>query len=168
MTKFSLVLAPPPADRLASANALVDRASWIYRRIVIIAIPVPLALALGVGIALIEGRPLGPAFLVSLYTILGGYFGLIVASRLFMWRLKVQFSASTLKRQPCPVTLSEAGVTFEIRHLPWSATLGTTRWKNNTLLHFSAIDALLIPDRDLPTGVTPALLSDQILAWRKD
>lgn len=168
MTEFSLVLAPPPAEVLASANALVDRASWLYRRLVLIAIPIPLALAFGVGIAWFEGHQLGQAVLVALYTTVGGYFGLIVASRLFRWRLKGQFSASTLMRLPRPVTLSHSGLTLETRHLPWSAIKGTSRWRSNTLLHFSSVDALLIPDSDLPTGITPELLSDQILAWRTE
>jgi hypothetical protein len=166
MTQIALRLTAPPADLLMAAATLADRAAWSYRRLLVLALPLPLAFAFGLGMAHLNGQPLGGAALVVLYSFLGGFLGLILANRLFARRYKQLFTASSLRQKPCPVILSEVGLTFEPRQLLWSDIQGTARWRDNTLLHFSAVDALVIPDRDLPQVLSWEALAAQIEKWR--
>jgi hypothetical protein len=166
MNEFSLQLLTPPADLLAAATATADRADWGFRRLILFAVPLPMAMGFGIGIAHILGQPVADAAMVALYTFVGGFIGLTLSSRVIARRHARHFATSALRRQPLPVTLSDAGVTFTKREVPWPGIQGTTRWRDNTLLHFSAVDILVIPDRDLPAGLTPDDLAARIAEWR--
>ena len=150
---------------MAASAAMLDRATWTERRLVVLGIPVPLALCSGLGIAWLLGYPLGSAGMVALYTVLGGLIGTIVAARLQVRRFRALYATSTLAARAQPVSLSEAGVSLEARLLPWSEISGQSRWKAATLLHFSAVDALVIPDRDLPADLSPEDLHARVATW---
>ena len=166
MNEISLRLLTPTADLLAAATATADRSAWGFRRLIMFAVPLPMAMGFGIGIAHILGQPVTDAAMVALYTCIGGLVGLSLASRLITRRYASHFAVSGLRRQPLPVILSDAGVTFTTREVPWSGIHGTSRWKDNTLLHFSSVDILVIPDRALPPGLTPGDLAARVADWR--
>ena len=166
MNEIPLPLVAPPADPLSAANATADCAAWAFRRLMLFAVPLPMTLVFGVGIALFLGQPLGEAARVALYTCIGGLIGLLLANRVFARRYGREFAASSLRWQPLKVSLSDSGVTSEARQVLWSSISGTMRRKNSTLLHLLAVDALLIPDRDLPSGLSADDLAKRITEWR--
>ena len=167
MMDFKLTLSTAPEERLAASTAMLDRVTGVERRLLVVGIPLPFALVGALGIAWVMAYPLVEAAIVALYTVLMGLIGMIIAARLQARRVGALFSASTLMRLAQPVRLSETGVGLEARHLPWSAITGQSRWKQTTLLHFSAVDALVIPDRDLPVGMTAEALQAQVAKWRQ-
>lgn len=167
MTGIVLTLTTSPQERMAASSAMLDRVTWAERRLILLGIPVPLALGSGVGLAWAMGYPMGAAGLVALYTLLGGLIGTILASRLQVRRFRALYASSTLAARAQPVALSDEGLSLEARLLPWSGIAGQSRWKDTTLLHFSTVDALMIPDRDLPSGVTPGDLQAQVAKWLK-
>lgn len=167
MTEIRLKLTATPSELLAVSTALLDRATWTERRVILLAIPLPMALASGLGLAWLRGIPLSSAALVAVYTLLGGLIGMIFASRLQARRYRTLFSASSLRSRAVPVTLSGDGLQLEARQLPWAEVSGSSRWRGATLLHFSAVDALVIPDRDLPPDMTPDALQQRVAAWKQ-
>lgn len=166
MTEIALRLTASTDELLGASTAMLDRAAWWERRLMFLAIPTPLAFAGGLGVAWLMGYPLGAAGLVAIYTALGGAIGTALALRLHGRRYRRLFARSTLRAQSVPVTLSEAGLAFGPRDLPWTAIGAVSRWRQATLLHFSAVDALVIPDRDLPPDLPPAALTAQVNGWR--
>lgn len=166
MTEIALRLSASTDELLAASTAMLDRAAWWERRLMFLAIPTPLAFAGGLGIAWLMGYPLGAAGLVAIYTSLGGAIGTALALRLHGRRYRHLFARSTLRAQPVPVTLSETGLAFGPRDLPWTTVGAVSRWRHATLLHFSAVDALVIPDRDLPPDLSPDALRARVDGWR--
>jgi hypothetical protein len=166
MTEIRLSLTAPAADLLAVSTALLNRATWARRRWLLLAFPIPLAAGFGLGMAWMSGVPVPDAALIVIYTLLGGMLGLIIANRLQTRQYERLFATSTLRAVACPVILSDTGLRFEARDLPWSAITGTSRWRDATLVHFSSVDALVIPDHDLPAGVTESAITAAIATWR--
>jgi hypothetical protein len=165
MTEVRMTLTTSPDERLDASAAMLGRVIGVERRLIILGIAIPLALAGGMGIAGLMGYPLVAAGIVALYTLVGGMIGMSIAYRLQARRIRSLFSASNLLSKSQSVSLSETGLCLEARTLPWSAITAQSRCKNTTLLQFSSTDALVIPDRDLPVGLSPEDLQAQVAKW---
>jgi hypothetical protein len=167
MTVQELSLTTSPQERMAASTAMLDKRTWAERRLVVLGLPLPLALGSGIGVAWLMGDPLGAAGLVALYTVLGGLIGTIIGSRFLARRYRGLYATSTLAARAQPVSLSDEGLCLQARRLPWSDISGQSRWKQATLLHFSAVDALVIPDRDLPADLSLEDFQAQVAKWLK-
>lgn len=165
MMDLSLTLTTSPDEQLDASAALMARGTRLKARLIILGAVFPLALAFGLGIATLLGYPLVAATIVALYTVIGGLIGLGVALRWQARRIRTIFASSSLLQREKPVSLSEGGVRFDARQFPWTAITDQSRWNEATLLHFSTLDALVIPDRDLPAGLSPEDLQAQVAKW---
>lgn len=118
------------------------------------------------GMAWMIGERLEQAAIICLYAYFGIMFGMILAQKIWARRYGRLYASSQMRNLASPITMDDSGITFQPRHLPWGAVSTTARWKDCTLVHFSSIDALAIPDADLPLGQTPTTFAAPIAEWK--
>jgi hypothetical protein len=165
MTDLRLTLTTSPDERLDASVTMVERVTGVGWQMISWGFPILLALLCGLGVAMLMGHSLVLAGGIALWTIGGGMIGMSVASQLHGRRVRTLYSESSLFSRPQLVSLTEEGVFFESRSLPWDAITAQSRFKSATLLHFSSTEALIIPDRDLPWGVPPQELQARVAEW---
>lgn len=165
MTEVRLTLTTSPDERLDASVAMVERVTGVEQRLISSGVPILLALICGVGVARLMGHSLVLAGGIALWTIGGGMLGMSVASLLLGRRFRNLYSQSSLFNRPQPISLSDAGLCFETRLLPWDTITAQSRFRTTTLLHFSSTEALVIPDRDLPSDLTPRELQTRVADW---
>ncbi|MCB6179528.1 hypothetical protein LHP98_15500 [Rhodobacter sp. Har01] len=166
MTEIHLRLTASPAQLVAAGQHLSQRRFGLSQRLALAALLIGGGLLFGGGISILFGTPWLAALVISLYASLGTILAGILAFRLNQRRFLTAFSVSDLRARPVGLTLSPEGLTVEPRSLAWASVTATSRWQAATLLHFGTADALVIPDADLPPGLTPETLAAQIAAWK--
>ena len=92
--------------------------------------------------------------------------GQYLLSRDAMRHYRRVLSGSAFFRRPSPATLAPDGLTLGARTWPWAEITAVSRLNGQTLLQFSAVDAVTILDTDLPPGLTPADLATRIAGWK--
>ena len=108
------------------------------------------------------------SLLSSVYTILGMFFARIFVDRWLSRRVVSEFAQSPLRERGTPITLSSAGITLEAPTLDWPSIKQIRRESGAlTLLMLSHIEPLVIPDADLPPGVSAESFLAQITEWSK-
>jgi len=164
---ISLTINLPPAQAIAAGQAMASRKMGPLGRLsVMMLAPLAGGMIVVLGLAWLMGERLDAAALLFLYAYFGIMAGLIIAQRIWGRRYARLYGRSQMRNLPAPITLDDSGITFHPRHLPWDAVSKTARWKDCTLVHFSSVDALAIPDADLPTGETPETLAARIAKWK--
>ena len=123
-------------------------------------------LATALALAALTGRSPEEIIPVSVASALGAWLALILYQNWTAHLVRRELSRSALRRAPISAILSRDGLSCGPETLPWSAVSATERWKDSTLLRFSRLDALLIPDADLPPGETPQTLAARIAEWK--
>ncbi|MGB4827962.1 MAG: YcxB family protein [Paracoccaceae bacterium] len=130
----------------------------------------PLVFAVGLICALMVGSlldvPANKAFFIALTTFYTTLLALWLGSRATQRRYFRLLEDSACRMRPTPVSLSAEGLRMEPRAFPWSDIIAVTRWNDMTLLQFSPVDAIIIPDADLPAGETPETLATRITTWK--
>ncbi len=164
-----LTLHPTTESQFAAGRYLLGQAMGLrLTALGLVVLPFALALACGLLMAYAVNVTLDDGGLVALYASIGAIFGNMAALYLFGRHYRSLLAASALQKAPASVTLSADGVTLGSGALlAWSAVTAVTRWKGLTLLQFSPVDALVIPDANLPPGMTPEALSARIAQWRQ-
>ncbi len=163
-----LTLHPTNETQFAGGRYLASRSLGRLGRLAFLVVPLITAFAFGLGMTHLMGIRLTDGGLIALYTFLGGAVGVIVTQVLWSRRYARLFAASALRRAPVPVILSAEGLALQQRDpLPWSALSRVSRWKDITLIQYSAVDAIVIRDADLPDGLAPADLASRIAGWQQ-
>lgn len=165
MTDLHLVLSVPPTRLLDAGQAMARRFHGLKTRVLLALTLFTAGLTSGLIIAYVFGVPWLVAALISVYALLGAILATALFQRLSARRYRAVFATSTLRQQAVPVTLSDAGITFGVRALPWSAVTHAARWQDCTLVHFSPVDALVIPDAALGE-LPPETLATRIADWK--
>jgi hypothetical protein len=131
---------------------------------------IPLAFAVIIGIAagrLFLNMRWDHAAMVAGYAALGYFFTALVMglrNRAIIARL---LQNSPLRAMPYSVTLSAQGVDRSGRLYPWAVFTGVATLPGLTVLQFSPLEGIPLPDKELPAGSTPDSLRTQIDQWRK-
>jgi hypothetical protein len=156
-----------PADmQYRASTVIVSREMGPWRRLLGLVVPMAGAFALSFLMGWILELPLSDAGLVGLYGFIGAVVGFVLIRRVLARRMVRIQSTSAFRQSEVGVQLDEGGLTFTARTLPWAAVSGLARWNGCTLVHFSAADALVIPDSALPPGTTPQTLAADIEVWK--
>ncbi len=167
MTEITITVDGSRLDHMGTARRLIFRHHGRLRLMGQMAAVVTCAVAGGVTIAwLIGQQSLADAGLISLYAVIGGVIGLFITSRWLSHRLSRTLAASPLRGASVKVVLSDAGITPAPRSLRWADIIDVQRHKAETLILLSPIEAIVLPDADLPQGVTAEQLRNQIALWR--
>ena len=164
---ISLTITLPPAQALAAGQEMASRQLGPMGRLsVMMLAPLGGGMITVLGLAWMMGERLETAALFCLYAYFGIMAGLIIAQRIWGRRYGRIYASSQMRKLPAPITMDDSGITFHPRHLPWATVSKTARWKDCTLVHFSSVDALAIPDTDLPMGETPESFAARIAKWK--
>jgi hypothetical protein len=131
-------------------------------------IPFGAALGVGAGAAALMGLPADVGFMVASYAGLGSFFAALVMGLRHRGQLAAVMRASPLRALPYEVVLSAQGVVRSGRHYPWSVFTGVAVLPGLTVLQFSTVEGVIVPDKELPNGMTAQAARTQINQWRKD
>ena len=166
-TPLGLTITLPPAKAMAAGNYMLQRHLGPMGRLTVMMLaPLAGGMIVVLGVAWLFGDSLAEAAIICLYAYFGIIFGLVIAQKIWMRRYGRMLFGSPMRNLPAPITMDDSGITFHPRHLPWGAVSTIARWKDCTLLHFSSVDALAIPDTDLPPGETPDSFAARIADWK--
>ena len=167
MTQIRLTPSATGSELLRASNTMTWRFMEPWRRLVAILG----FFAAGIVMALIAGLVIGTtpsqSVLIGLYATLGALLALILIQRLNGRRLAADYGSSDWRCRDVVLVLDKDGLLAEERRLRWSDVRGTQRIGESTLLMFTGADGMMICDRDLPPGMTPAELQRQIAEWRR-
>jgi hypothetical protein len=156
-----------PADlQHRASTVIVSREMGPWRRLLGLVVPMTGAFALSLLMGWLLELQLSDAGLVGMYGFIGAVVGFVLIRRVLTRRMLRVQSTSAFRQSEVGVQLDDSGLTFTARTLPWAAVWGLARWNDCTLVHFSAADALVIPDSALPPGTTPQTLATDIEAWK--
>ncbi len=161
---LQVVTSPQLLQRVA--DVIVSREMGAARRVLVLVGPLVGALILASSIGWLVGVDLFEAALIGGYGFIGAAIGFILVRRSLGRRTMGIQATSALRRRAAGIELGPEGVTLAARTLPWAEVSWLARWKDCTLVHFSAADALVIPDAALPSGVTHDVLAARIAAWK--
>lgn len=156
------------AELVAASNIMSYRNLGKMRRVVLVLAVYGGGLAGGLGVAAANGVSLSGATLVSVATMLGAFLGFVVVRQLSLRHQRATLNKSNTFGKPRGLKFDETGMTLSERYFPWSGFAGVQRWKEATLLMSSGADGFVIPDRDLPAGMTAADLAKMIEDWRRN
>ncbi len=120
----------------------------------------------GCAMAMLARLPIEIGFAVSMAALFGTMVALQIANRLYAPSLHRLQSGDWRWRQGAEITLTPQGLVIEAKLFPWDAGEGTSRMPGVTVLHLGVIDAIAVPDADLPPGLTPEALAARIEGWR--
>ncbi|NJS40363.1 MAG: hypothetical protein HC783_16705 [Rhodobacteraceae bacterium] len=148
------------------ADVIVSREMGAARRILVLVGPLIGAMILASSIGWLVGVSLFEAALVGSYGFIGAAIGFVLVRRSLGRRTMSIQATSALRQRAAGIELGPEGVTLAARTLPWADVSQLARWKDCTLVHFSAADALVIPDAALPPGTSPEALATRIAAWK--
>lgn len=164
----SLTLTVTPSARLRNevAARLISHEMGRLRNGAVPAVPALGALLLAVPAGWLIGVSLSDAATIGLYSFAGAAIGFLLLRRGLKRRALGGLSGSALSNRPMTLDLDETGVTIAAQTLPWSTVLRIDRYADNTLILFSAADGLVIPDADLPDGMSPRTLADLVAKWK--
>ena len=130
----------------------------------------PLAGAVALGVlagTLFLNQPWDRAALVAGYAGLGSF----VTALLMGYRNRIAVArllqSSPLRQEPYEVTVSDQAVNRNGRLYPWSVFTGVFILPGMTVLQFSPLEGIPLPDRELPEGLSPEALRTHIEHWRK-
>ena len=164
---LDLTITLPPAKAVKAGVYLQQRHLGPLGRLAVMMLaPLAGGALFAFGFAWLIGESWLTAGIIGLYTYFGITIGFVVAQNIWFRRQRHLLTRSQMRNLPSPITMDDSGITFHPRHLPWDAVSTTARWKDCTLVHFTAIDALAIPDTDLPPGETPETFAARIAQWK--
>ena len=164
----AITITATAGELIAASNIMAFRNFGKVRQVLMgLAIYVG-GLAGGLAVAAANGVPLSGATLVSVFTMLGAFLGHAVVRRMGIRHQQETLAGSSALGKPRGMEFDETGVTLSERHFPWTGFVGVQRWKEATLLMSSGADGFLIPDRDLPSGMTAEHLKRMIEGWRSE
>ena len=166
MTEIRLTITLPARQRLAVQQALNRRYTRGFRAEVTGFTLAAVFLATALGAAAVADIPTGPALFVAAVTLFAVALAWHLLARAFARGQIASIASSALHALPSGVVLSAKGIALDARQFRWDQTCGTTRLPGATLVDFSALSALVIPDTALPPGLTPEALATQIAAWK--
>jgi hypothetical protein len=166
MSEFHLTIALPPERQIAVGNILTSRYLGGGGRLLVLLVPLGFCLAFGLGITWFNGSHLMDGHLIATYGFIGAVIGLVLMQRLSARRYARVLGTSANRTKPAMVSLAQAGIRFRASDLPWDAVSQTGQWQDCTLIQFSALDALVIPDADLPDDLSPAAFAAHIADWK--
>ncbi|WP_151720638.1 hypothetical protein [Gemmobacter serpentinus] len=124
------------------------------------------ALLFGGAMTLIGAIPLTVGLVISVAALFGALIGMQIAIRMNGAAIQRLQAADWRWQQGLPMTLRPDGLVLEARLVPWDAGHGTSRLKDATVLHLGRLDTVVIPDADLPPGLSPENLQTKIAGWR--
>lgn len=151
-----------------NARMLHRNATGRLKSVSFFLLPFTVAMALGtLAGQLFLGLHWPDAALVAGYAGLGSFFTAFVLGLRHRKHLASLMRDSPLRALPYEVVLSQRGVDRSGRHYPWSVFPGVALLPSMTVLQFSAVDGIILPDKELPKGLTPDALRTQIDEWRK-
>lgn len=131
---------------------------------------IPLLVAVGVGVLagrLFLGLAWGAGAMVASYAGVGYFFAAFVIGLRHRKRIAKMLQDSPLRANPYEITLSKHGVERNGQLYPWSVFPNVMRLPGMTVLQFSATEGIFLPDKQLPTGLTPDTVQQKIDQWRK-
>jgi hypothetical protein len=161
---LTLRLLVPPEMQAQASNVILSREMGPWRRLSILAVPALGAVILAIAAGWLVGVSSLNAGLMGLYGYFGAVAGFFLIRKLLGQRNLRLLSGSALRSTPVLVQLVDTGLVFAERSVPWSGVTAVGRWKDTTLLYFSPVDALVVPDRDLPAGLSAEALGALVQA----
>lgn len=166
MTPITILSTATAQERVRVSQRLTPVWASAGRRLLPIALMLVGSGLGGVGLGWAIGLPLSPALLVSLYSMIGTCLGFGL-SRVINGRVQMrELMRSAALNGPAPVVLDAQGVTLPERSFRWAQVHAVRRGKDGIILLWSRADGLLLPERDLPEGLSPEDLLAQLSTWK--
>ncbi len=163
MTDLQVALTASPDRKIAADVMLAQRHSGLMTAMVLMPGFVLAGCAAAWGLAALTGATFRLTPPVAASSAAAMVF--ILYQNIAYRRARRDLAGSALRNTPMTATFSSEGLILRTGPIPLAGAT-TLRWHDGTIVQFSALDGLLIPDADLPSDLSPEALAARIAGWK--